>query len=581
VLIFKLFSVTLLVLFAGCAATPEQSGKAEKPLTPAKIVQPKPKAHQKEAGASIDSDVMFMLLAAELAGQRGHYDIALEGYLEAAKRVKDPRFAERAAMIAMYVKDSAKTTEAVNLWLQEDPNNQAARKIAALSALVAGNKDAAVEHLDAMLGIDPAGFEKSVIELAAAVQKEGEPEAVYEALAMLSSKHPDNATIYFVESLLAAQLGKKELAGIAIQKALDIQPDWDKALVFKAQLAAFSGDLNKAISDLKVAAVKHPGDGKIKKLLARLFIKAKDYPQAAQAYQALVKANPEDSESQFALGLVYLQMDQDEEAEDIFTALLERPQWRQQASFYLGKLEEKQGDSHKALSWYNKINEGPVAFDAGISAVALLSKEKRFDEAGIRLGALQARFPKQKLRLLLMEAELLNQQKLFQQAFNLLSSAVDGYPDEKEVLYARALMAERIGKLDVLEADLKKILAKNPDNVQALNALGYTLVDKTDRYAEAEQYLLRALRLSPDEPVILDSYGWLQFKLGNMSMALDYLQRAYAKQQENEIAAHLAEVLWVLGRKDEARKLYKKAVESAPMDEYLLDFQRRILNKAQ
>jgi Flp pilus assembly protein TadD len=142
-------------------------------------------------------------------------------------------------------------------------------------------------------------------------------------------------------------------------------------------------------------------------------------------------------------------------------------------------------------------------------------------------------------------------------------------------------MAERIGKPEIMEADLKKILAKNPDNAEALNALGYTLIDKTKRYAEAERYLKRALELAPDEAVIMDSYGWLQFKLGNMAKALDYLQRAYTKQQENEIAAHLAEVLWVSGRKDEAKKLYKKAIKNAPEDEYLLDFKHRILDKAQ
>lgn len=576
-LIFKLFSVIMLVLLAGCASTHEQSDKAEKPITPAKLVQPKPKSQQKEVRASIDSDVMFMLLTAELAGQRGHYDIALEGYLEAAKRVKDPRFSERAAMIAMYMKDTAKTNEAVALWLREDPDNQAARKIAALSALIEGNKDAAAEQLDAMLRIDPAGFEKSVLELASAVQKEGKSAVVYEALEALSSKHLNNAAIYFVESLLATQLNKKELADINIQKALDIEPNWDKALIFKAQLAVLSGDLNKAVRELKAASLKRPADDKIKRVLAQLLIKAKDYPQAAQVYQELVKANPDDSESQFALGLVYLQLDKDGQAEDIFMALLDIPQWEQQASFYLGKLEEKQGHPRKALTWYDKINDGPVAFDAGISAASLLAKEQRFDEAGAKLDALQNKFPKQRLRLLLMKAELFNQQKLYQQAFNLLSGAVVEYPDEKEVLYARALMAERVGKLEVLEADLKKILAANPDNAEALNALGYTLVDKTDRYAEAEQYLLRALKLAPDEPVILDSYGWLQFKLGNMSKALDYLQRAYAKQQENEIAAHLAEVLWALGRKDEANKLFKEAIENAPMDEYLLDFQRRVL----
>jgi len=142
------------------------------------------------------------------------------------------------------------------------------------------------------------------------------------------------------------------------------------------------------------------------------------------------------------------------------------------------------------------------------------------------------------------------------------------------------LVADRLGRLDVSEADFKKILEKYPESPEVLNALGYTLVEKTKRYIEAEQYLLHALKLAPNEAVILDSYGWLQFKRGNFAGALDYLQRAYAKQKENEIAAHLAEVLWALNKKDEAKKLFKEAIKKAPEDEYLLEFKRRVLDKA-
>ena len=142
-------------------------------------------------------------------------------------------------------------------------------------------------------------------------------------------------------------------------------------------------------------------------------------------------------------------------------------------------------------------------------------------------------------------------------------------------------MAERVNKPEIVEADLKKILAVEPNNVEALNALGYTLLGKSSRYADAEKYLQKAINLEPDEAVIIDSYGWLQFKLGNTERALDYLQQAYEKQQENEIAAHLAEVLWALGKKDEARKLFNKVIKESPDDEYLRDFQRRILKGAQ
>jgi tetratricopeptide (TPR) repeat protein len=581
VLIFRLFSVIALILLNSCADSPAKPSQPEGAVAPIKIAETKGKTQKKEEKTSIDPDVLFMLLTAELAGQRGQYGIALEGYLEAAKRVHDPRFAERAAMIAIYMKDSHKANEALALWLRQDPKSPAARKIAALSALRTGNKKAAVEHLNVLLKVDPAGFENALLELASILQKDGNITAVNDALDTLSIQHPDQAVIYFMQALLAIQMKDKNLAETKIQQALKVQPDWDKALILQAQIAVFSGDLNKAKTLLKEASLKYPDNSKINKMYAQVLIKAEDYEEAIEVYQGIISADPKDMESQFALGLVYLQLDREEQAEDIFKKLLEQPEWRYQASFYLGKIEEKRDHSKKALVWFDKVTDGPFVFDASISAISLLAKDKQFDEANSRLSLLQAKFPQQKLRLLLVQAELYSQQKQYDKAFKLLTDALVELPDQKELLYTRALMAERVNKPEIVEADLKKILAMDPDNVEALNALGYTLLNNPGRYAEAEKYLQRALRLEPDAAVIIDSYGWLQFKLGNKEKALEYLQKAYEKQQENEIAAHLAEVLWALDRKDEAKKIFNKAFKDAPDDEYLLDFQRRILSGAQ
>ena len=576
-LIFRLFSVITLVFLNSCADSPAKPSDSKESVAPLKIAEPKGKTQQKVEKTSIDPDVLFMLLTAELAGQRGQYDIALEGYMEAAKRMHDPRFAERAAMIAMYMKDSSKTNEAVALWLRYDAKNPTARKIAALSALRAGDKKAAVEHLNVLLQVDPAGFENALLELISVLQKNGKTTAVYDAMDALSTQHPDQAVIYYTQSLLAIQQKDKNLAETKVQQALKVQPDWDKALILQAQIAVFSGNLNKAKTLLKEASLKYPDNNKINKMYAQVLIKAEDYEGAVEVYQKIIATDPKDFESQFALGLVYLQLDQDEQAEESFNKLLEQPEWRYQASFYLGKIEEKRDRPKKALDWFDKVTDGPFALDASISAISLLAKDKQFDEANSRLSLLQAKFPKQKLRLVLVQAELYSQQMQYEKAFNLLTASLVDFPDRKELLYTRALMAERIDKPDIVEADLKKILAMEPNNVEALNALGYTLLNKPDRYADAEKYLQKALSLDPNAAVIIDSYGWLQFKLGNTEKALDYLQQAYEKQQENEIAAHLAEVLWALGRKEEAKKLFNKAIKDAPDDEYLLDFQRRIL----
>ncbi len=577
-LIFRLFSVIILVFLNGCASSPEKPSAQEEVVEPVKITEPKKKTEQSEVKTAIDPDVMYMLMAAELAGQRGQYAIALEGYMEAAKRVSDPRFAERAAKIAMYMRDSNKTDEAISLWLKQDPNNPTARKIAALSALRAGNKQAAVDHLSAVLKTDPAGFEKSALELASVLQRDGKSDFFYEVLDSVGEKNPDQAVVYFVQSLLAAEMKNNALAEKKVQQALNIQPDWDKALVFQAQIAVFSGDLNKAKTLLRNASLKYPENDKFKKLLAQVLIKATEYEAASEVYQGIILSNPKDAESQIALALVYLQLNRDGKAEDIFKQLLDQPEWQNQANFYLGKIEEKREHTQKALAWFDKVTEGPLVFESTISAVSLLVKDKKFDEADARLNLLSEQFPKQKLRIILMRAGLYGQQGQYEKAFKLLTEAMAGQPDQRDLLYTRALMAERLNKLDVLEADLKKILAKYPDDAEALNALGYSLLGNAGRYADAEKYLQQALNLQPNEAVIMDSFGWLQYKLGRLQQALGYLERAYAKQQEGEIAAHLAEVLWALGRKEDARKVFSKAIKKAPEDEYLLDFKNRLLS---
>nr|WP_024298673.1 tetratricopeptide repeat protein [Methylomicrobium lacus] len=579
-LIFRLFAVLAPIVLNGCASSPEKQQESVTPAASAPSIK-KELPKRTEAKTEIDQDVLFMLMSAEIAGQRGQYELAYEGYIEAAKRVKDPKPAERAAMIAMYLKDAKKLKKSLAIWLKKEPQNLTARKLAVLASLKDGDKQKTQEHLSAMLDSDPAGFESAVLELANALQDEGKLPIVYDALEALSAQKPNQAIIHYLQAIIAMQMKDQGLAERKVEQALKLQPEWDKALAFQAQIAVMSGDFPKAVGFLRNVYLKYPDNQKIGKMLAQLLIKTGDYDEAGKVYQKLVEKDPKDFESSLALALVHMQLDREKEAEEILKKLLDQDEWREQARFYLGKLEEKRDNLKKALNWYDQVREEPFSFEADIAAVNLLARDKQYDEAGSRLQTMRDSFPKEKTRIILMQAELLNQQKHYQEAYDVLTSALAEQPDSRELLYTRALIAERIGKLDVLESDLKKILAQYPDNAEALNALGYTLLGFPTRLTEAETYLQQALKLQPDEPVILDSYGWLLFKQGKAEKALEYLEQAYAKQKENEIAAHLAEVLWSLGRKDEARKLFDKAFKAAPEDEYLLDFKQRILNGAE
>ena len=566
-----------MLLLGGCAGSlPKVVDKdvPDEKSTEAKVTELKITPVDKEVKTRIDPDVLYMLVTAEIAGQREQYDVALEGYLEAAKRVNNSQIAERAAKIALFLKDKEKTQEAVSLWLSQEPNNLAARKIAVLSALRNGDTEESVEGLNFILKKDPAGFEATLFELIKVLGKEGKGDFLMEVFDQVSETNQTTASIFFAKAFLAMHLKNNVLAQENVDQALVLQPEWTKALLLQVQLAVLSNDLEKAKTILLQAVEKEPENKQLNSMLAKLYIKTTEYEEAAKVYENMVEHDPKNTEAEFSLALVYLQLSQDDEAKELFEKLAEKRRWQAQASLYMGRIEAKQKNVDKALVWFDRVTKGPLALEAGISSISLLMSEKRYDKAATRLAELKDEFPKQELRLVLLESEIYNKQKQYQQAFDLLTKALLEQPDQKDLLYTRALIAERLDMLDVTEADLKYILEKHPDDTNTLNALGYTLIDRTERYDEAAIYLQKAIDAQPDAPIIQDSYGWLLYKQGNLTKALEYLSRAYEKFPGEEIAAHLIAVYWGLGEKDKAVDLFEQAIKESPENEYLLEIQQ-------
>ncbi len=482
-LFFKLITVAVgLSLIMGCQELPEKPASAEETAAPVAQNEKEPPV-KKEVATAIDSNVLYLLLVGETALQRQQYDVALEAYLEAARRVPDARVAEKAAKIGLYLDNLPKTEKAVSLWLSKDDKNMDARHIAVSTALSKKNQAALIKHLNAILKNSPASFESTLLDIERVLKSDADIKFVYNSLESLAKQQPQQAVIFLTQAILAVRQNNLDLARQKIHQAVLIQPKWEKAIDFEAELFMYSG---------KVAF----------------------------------------KNKQFA----------------------------------------------DAIAWFDKVKKPSLTTEAAMASVSVLFQQRKFTEAGARLDALAAKVqePKQRVQVLVMQAELFNEQKNYQQAVDLLSRALEHEPEQRDLLYTRALTAEKLGDLAVLEADLQKILQKNPEDATALNALGYTLVDKTTRYEEAEGYLQRALKLKPDEAVIIDSYGWLQFKKGNLTSAFKYLQTAFKSLPENEIVAHLAEVLWNLGKKKEAQSLVNQALKKSPTDEILLELQKRL-----
>lgn len=571
------------LLLSSCAVV--ELEKTESTETVSSQVQPTEQKEKSdlppvEVKTAIDPDVMYLLLAAELAMQREQYGLAYEAYMELTKRVNEPKFAEQAAKLALQIKDSRRLNDAVSAWMTQEPKNVTAKKVAALNALRGKDKKAAVKALNEILTAEPENFENTLLELSSVLQKEGKEKSIYDALETLSAKTTTHKpVIYFVQSLLAMQMKNNALAEKKVEQTLTLQPDWEHPLLIQTQLAIMANNLERAKTLLNSAILKHPNNFAFKKLLAQTLIKTSEYEAAAELYQTLVTQSPKEGENYIALALINLQLNREANAETILKTLAEQPDWNSQASFYLGKIEEKRNNIDAAIALFDKVNDPNFSLEAGMSTINLLAKARKFDEIEKRLEALLQKYPQQKLRIILMQASLYNQQNQTQKAFDLLSAALLEMPDEKDLLYTRALIAEHLGKIDVLETDLKKILLKDPNNAEALNALGYTLLNNSSRYKDAEKYLQKAIKLQPDEPAIMDSFGWLQFKLGNYSQAVKYLQAAYEKLNSGEIAAHLCEVLWTMNKKDEAQRFFDEAIKTAPEDVDLLNFKKRFLEQ--
>ncbi len=584
----KKWIAIIMVVASGCATHPathtdsdalvEQKASSntkdsdQPPESPETLQVPLPET-------SIDPQVMYLLMAAELAGQRNQFAVAMDGYLQAARLVDDPRIAERAARIGLYLKDNQRTEEAVQLWLDRDADNLTARKIAVLAAFRNTDKQRAVEQLEASYKLDPAGFEALLLEVSKLMQKDGKSQFVYDVLDELAVSYPQQAVLYHVQGVLASTWRDNQLALEKNTKALELQPGWAKALVFQAQLAGREGRLSDAEGFLHKALQQSPDNARIKKMLAQAYIDGKKYDEAIAVYQALLQEKPEDGESLFAIALLNMQQKDYQLAEKKLQQLVLKPVWAAQASYYMGRLSVIRKQTSKARTWFEKVTQGPYQFDANVAIISILIDEESYAQALQKIELAEEKFPNKTLRLMLLKSDVYSRSLDHDGAFSVLSDALLTNPLSRDLLYARALVAEKLDRLDVLEADLLTILKANPHDASALNALGYTLVDRTQRYEEAAEYINKALTLKPDEAVILDSYGWLQYKLGDYQKALEYLQKAYDKYPENEIAVHLAEVLWVLGETEQATELINDAFGKTPEDEFLLDFRERYLTK--
>ncbi len=546
--------VTLLVagiLWAtGCAGVRAPGTEA---ATPEPMVQGAP-------DPSDENDPVFLTLAAEVAGQRGQYELALDYYMRVLHLTHDPQVAARATQVAVYVKNADKATEAAEIWAELDPKSVSAHRLTLILRVKNDEIGEAADEIHQLIELKDPDLENTLIELVRWIDAEKERERGLEIMRELVDRLPKVPELHLASGYLATEEGALMVAQEEVSRALSMRPNWSRALMLQAQLLLQSGDLKAGRAALEKAYRIDPKNPRLGLIYGQFLAKIGDFPAAERELAKVVSKDPGNDDARFALASVWLELGDLAKARKEFELLSAEQRWRPQVAFSLALIDAREGRTEAALREFDRIKEGPMLFDARFNAISALIVLGRSAEARDRLAAARAEFPKERLRLFLIEAEMLIKLRQTEPAYELLTDAIRQMPDQPELLYTRGLLAEQLNRLDVMESDLKALLAKNPDDAAALNALGFSLtVHYPDRLDEAEGYIRRALAKRPGDPAILDSYGWVLFRKGKVQDAVTPLKKAYGLFQDPEIAAHLGEVLWTMGRKAEARQIWLEA----------------------
>jgi tetratricopeptide (TPR) repeat protein len=528
-----------------------------------------PDAAESTAGGSdLTADQVYAVLVAEIAARRGAMDVAVTHYLEAAELTKDPRMAELAVRAALGGDDTAAIDAAVRRWLELDPASKGAHQVGAFARISASDQEGALIHLMRLIELSPDDPDAAFSQAAAIVARAPSPRARVALMRALADQYPDSAYAQQSLAMVAASASEFDTADAAARRAIELRPEWNTPRLFLVKLLLSGDQRGEARALLEGYLNESPDDQALRMLYGQFLVEEEEFSSARTVFERLLGNRPKEPDVLFAVGILSLQLDDMDGARVYFTRLYETGERQDDAAFYLGQAEERAENRDVALSWYEKV-KGANAVDAQVRIALLRAQAGQIQPAREVLQRLRRQMPDNAVMLYMVESEILDSIGHEDDSLAVLDRALQAFPDNEALLYARAMAAVKQDRIELAEQDLRRIIATDPNHADALNALGYTLADRTDRYEEARVLIERAHALKPDEPAILDSMGWVQYRLGNLEQAHAYLRQALGVMSDGEIAAHLGEVLWAMGREAEAREVWNAALEAHPDHDYL------------
>jgi tetratricopeptide (TPR) repeat protein len=569
---FRLSALVAAVLLTGCTALAQVEGNAEEQSEA-------PEAPESPPGAlpaqELTEPLLYELLLAEVALQRGNAALAAQTYVELARQTKDPRIARRAVEVANAAHAPHFALEAARVWHEADPASlQALQSLTAL--LVSARRvEEAEPYLARLLSSDGAAAANGFMQLARLLGGNPDKQANLRLVRALAAKHPSLPQAHVAVAQAALAANDPDAALQEVRRAVQLRPDWEVATIFEAQILQRKSAA-QAGAVLAAYLQKYPKAREARLAYARLLAGEKQYAEARAEFEKLLAAHPNNNDVIYAVGLLALQLKDYATAESSLKRLLDTG-YRDPngVRFTLGQAAEEQKNWGAAIDWYESIQRGDHYLPSRVRVAGVMAKQGRLAQAREYLRA-QGGEGEQGIQLLIAEAQLLREANLHLDAFDLLGKALLAQPDQPELLYDHALTAEKLERFDILEGNLRKLIQIKPDHAHAYNALGYSFAERNLHLPEARKLIERALELSPQDYYIIDSLGWVLYRMGDLPGAAAQLRRAYLGRPDGEIGAHLGEVLWVMGERAEAERIWQEALKSHPENETLQKTVKRL-----
>jgi tetratricopeptide (TPR) repeat protein len=523
----------------------------------------------------LTAEAVYEFLLAEVALQRGQLGVAAQAYLDLAKRSKDGRVARRATEVAVHARMPNAAAEAARVWHDAEPESEEALRALSLLLVNANKIDEAEPFLQKILARRKGDVGEALQQLGQSLGANADKASVLRVVRRLAEPHGDSAGAHLTIAQAAFAANDLSLARSAAQKAAQLRVGWEQAALVEA--AVLQKQSNQAAGDfLRDFLTAYPKSTTVRSTYARVLVAERDIPAAREQFKILSAENRDNVDVLYDVALLSMQIEDWPGAETQLKRLLTLPfRDRELLHLHLGQVAEEQKRYDEALKRYREIAKGDHLLTAQIRQSSVVAKQGNLDAARKVLREASPVNDSQQVQLIVAESQLLRDANKASEALTLVEHALDKLPNNADLLYDHAMLAEKLDRVSVMEASLRKVIALKPDYAHAYNALGYSLADRSLRLPEARDLIEKALKLAPEDSFIIDSLGWVLYRQGDLEGALVQLTRAYKGRPDAEIAAHLGEVLWQLGRRAEALKIWQEGMKKSPDNETLQKTMRR------